>query len=131
MASIILKSFPKLYKRTSLRAVRHWLVDVVSEGNIAYVCKQYGQMGGATTTYKTISVGKLGRDQYQQAIYEAELSWNEKINKEGYVTDVNTLNNIDLQLTIEELSFQGISTQGLSPRTLFTLSTKNIRKFTT
>ena len=100
METITLKEFPNLYTRSSLKVVRYWNVKAIREGDLAYVYKTYGQMNGKCIINKTlIPEGKSKKDQFLQAIFEAESSWNEKTNKKGYVTDIESLNNITSQLS--------------------------------
>ena len=77
-----MKTFPILYKKTSTGALQEWTVS--AEGN--YYWTVFGQVAGKhTESEKTCCVGKQGRTDAEQALFEAEALWTKKLKAGGYV----------------------------------------------
>lgn len=85
-----MKMFPTLYKRTNTGAVQQHVIRV--EG--AKIFTQYGHLHGALQqTMDEIKAGKnVGKKNAttaeEQALLEAEAKWRKKIQREGYVEDL-------------------------------------------
>lgn len=85
-----MKTFPRLFKKTNTGAIQMWQI-VVSDSTMTTT---HGQVDGKLqTTSDTITEGKnVGRSNEttpnQQAEAEAEAKWNKKVEREGYVEDI-------------------------------------------
>ncbi len=78
-------NLPTLYKRTSTGALQCWTVRVVCDSYRTI----YGQIPGTQTVSEwTVCVGKQGRTNAEQTLFEAEALWTKKLKKD-YTKDPN------------------------------------------
>ena len=88
--------FPTLYKETATKAINKWTIFV--ENN--YYWTEFGKIDGAMqTSDRTYCEGKnIGRSnettREQQAILEAASAWKKKRDRDGFVTNIDDLENI-------------------------------------
>ena len=94
------KSFPFLYTKATNESIRYWNIKVVEIVNpadgtkSAKIIREYGQLGGkAIFAESEIKVGKSKNNPFDQAVFEAQVLWNNQIDKKGYVEDFSRLNN--------------------------------------
>ncbi len=79
-----MKTFERLYKKTSTGAVQIWEVEVSGK---TYRTR-FGQKGGVIQVSEpTVCVGKQGRTDEQQAEFEAEALWTKKLKKDYVKTE--------------------------------------------
>ena len=90
----IIKTFPKLYGKTSVGKIKEWEISVIDAGNNLYsICTKHGlQDGKKQADVVIISEGKnIGRSNEttpkEQAISEAQAKWNKK-NNGNYSTNI-------------------------------------------
>jgi DNA ligase-1 len=98
----MIKDFPKLYEQSSTGKVKHWQISVVgivkqiSKKDSAMIVVEYGAGDSKIRrSEKVITIGKnLGKSNetsaYDQAVSEAESTWNKKKDK-GYVEKLSQL----------------------------------------
>ena len=85
-----MKTFLKLFKKTSTGAIQEWQVEVTEENNVATIISRYGQVGGKIQeSRETVAEGKnIGRSNetsaMEQALSQAESDWKKQL-KKGYV----------------------------------------------
>jgi len=103
----ILKSFDKLYKKTSTGAIQTWEVTVVvNDEDKPTIVSRYGQNGGKIQESREVILeGKnIGRsnetDSTQQAELQAEADWTKQL-KKGYVKSFADAMNGKLDAIIE------------------------------
>ena len=90
------KDFPTLYEQSSTGKIKHWLISVFEDGKKAVITVAYGAGDDKVRiSTKEITKGKnIGRSNettpYEQAVSEAESTWNKKKDK-GYVQDTTKL----------------------------------------
>jgi len=95
----IIKTFVTLYGKDKSDKVRVWDCKVVDEKTSATIHITHGTIDGkSTTSVREIKSGKnIGKKNetsiQEQAIKEAEKSWKDKIEKEGYCESLDILSN--------------------------------------
>lgn len=88
-----IKSFPKLYKKTSTGAIQEWSIYVENINNIATIIANYGQVNGKIQeSIEQVLEGKnAGKANattaIEQAVSQAESTWKKQL-KKGYVENV-------------------------------------------
>jgi len=96
-----MKTFPKLYEKSSTGKVKQWCISVSSKVNDAIIRVEFGTDDSKLrVSEKKLTAGKnLGRANattaYEQAVSEAESTWKKKLDK-GYVYDLKKLNDFVL-----------------------------------
>lgn len=89
------KTWPTLYKKSSSGSIQQWSIKVETETACALMITTHGQVDGKLqTTSDTIwqgkNEGKVNATTYtEQAIAEAEAKWTKKIEREGYVQEID------------------------------------------
>lgn len=93
----MIKDFPKLYEQSSTGKVKHWQISVTKESEkLSIITVMYGAGDSKIRVSESkITIGKnLGKSNetsaYDQAISEAEATWNKKKDK-GYVEKLSQL----------------------------------------
>lgn len=93
----MIKDFPKLYEQSSTGKVKHWQISVTKESEkLSIITVMYGAGNSKIRVSESkITIGKnLGKSNetsaYDQAISEAEATWNKKKDK-GYVEKLSQL----------------------------------------
>ena len=85
-----MKTFLKLFKKTSTGAIQEWQVEVYDNDGIPTILSKYGQVGGKIQeSRETVAEGKnIGRSNetsaMEQALLQAESDWKKQL-KKGYV----------------------------------------------
>jgi len=88
--------FPKLYEKSSTGKTKHWEISVDSVAEQAMITVNYGAGDSKIRkSEKLIMTGKnIGKSNetsaYDQALLEAEATWNQKLDK-GYVQNIADL----------------------------------------
>lgn len=83
----VIKTFDKLYSKTSSGKINEWSICIKSDNNIAYICTYSGLVGGKITEYiKKVHKGKnIGKKNettvLEQALAEAQSMWTKRIDK--------------------------------------------------
>ena len=86
------KSFPILYRKNSKNKVYFWQISIETDGDSVLIISKHGTDGGKVVTHsKEVKRGRGKRNKYEQALFNAESKWNDKVNKEAYITDKNKL----------------------------------------
>ena len=86
------KSFPILYRKNSNGKIYFWEIGVINDGDSVFIITKHGTDGGKIVSHsKEVKRGKAKRNKIEQAIFNANSKWNDKINKEAYITDKNKL----------------------------------------
>jgi ATP-dependent DNA ligase len=86
------KLFPVLYRKNSKNKVYFWQISVKKDGDLVFIVSEHGTDGGKVVTHsKEIKKGRGKRNKYEQALFNAESKWNDKVNKEAYITDKTKL----------------------------------------
>ena len=88
------KSLPKLYRQKNAKRTDVWEIGVEVEGKKVFLMSHYGVLKGKTTTNRR-EINKTGNQKtlILQAYFRANKKWNDKIKKDGYVTDLNKVKN--------------------------------------
>lgn len=93
----VVKTFNKLYSKTSTGKINSWSLEVKTDDSVSYICTYTGQVDGKITEYiKKIEKGKnIGKKNetthLEQAISEATSLWKKKIDKNGYRKNIKEL----------------------------------------
>jgi len=89
------KVFQPLYTKATNESIRYWTIKVVEqEDGSAKIIREYGQMGGkAIFAEGDVKIGKSKKTPFEQAVFEAQVLWNNQVGKKGYVEDFNRLSN--------------------------------------
>ena len=107
--------FPTLYKRTATDAINQW--TIIAEGNCYWT--EFGQIYGTIqTSDKTYCVAKnVGRSNEttsdEQAVFEATSLWKKKINREGFVKDLEDLDKVSFNPPMLAKKYDGNYTSSM------------------
>lgn len=84
----IVKQFPILYKRSNTKKIIIWIVSVIEKNKQILIQIKRGQENGKMViTEKEIKNGKGKKTIQEQALFEANSKWNNKIKQQGYLED--------------------------------------------
>ena len=84
----MIKEFPTLFKKSKTNKINIWKINVIKNKEQFFLQTIRGvENGKLVTTVREIKKGKGKKNKTEQAIFEATSKWNNKINKDGYVTD--------------------------------------------
>lgn len=86
------KSFPILYRKNSKDKVYFWQISVKKDGDSVFIVSEHGTDGGKVVSHsKEVKIGRGKKNKFEQAAFNAESKWNDKVNKEAYITDKTKL----------------------------------------
>ena len=89
----LVKTYPKLFKKTSTGAIQEWSICVVMMDNIATIVANYGQVNGKIqeSTEQVLEGKNAGKANattaIEQALAQAESTWKKRL-KKGYVENI-------------------------------------------
>ena len=92
----LVKTYPKLFKKTSTGAIQEWSICVVMMNNIATIVANYGQVNGKIqeSTEQVLEGKNVGKANattaIEQALAQAESTWKKQL-KKGYVENIEML----------------------------------------
>jgi len=93
------EALPKVYAKASTGKIKEWSIKVVKNSDTSYGTEiTYGYIDGdKTTTFRKVTQKNVGKSNEtsleEQAYLEANSKLREKIEKEGYVHNIEELNN--------------------------------------
>lgn len=86
------KSFPILYRKNSNGKIYFWEISVINEGESVFIITKHGTDGGKVVSHsKEVKRGRAKRNKVEQAYFNANSKWNDKVNKEAYISDKSKL----------------------------------------
>ena len=86
------KSFPTLYRKNSNGKIYFWEINVINEGESVFIITKHGTDGGKVVSHsKEVKRGRAKRNKVEQAYFNANSKWNDKVNKEAYISDKSKL----------------------------------------
>ena len=86
------KSFPTLYRKNSNGKIYFWEINVINEGESVFIITKHGTDGGKVVSHsKEVKRGRAKRNKVEQAFFNANSKWNDKVNKEAYISDKSKL----------------------------------------
>lgn len=84
------KPLPTLYSKKATDKIQQWNIYALEDKKNVYLCTEYGEIGGKLINRKVeIKKTKANRSLLDEALKQAKTKYDQKVNKEGYSTDVN------------------------------------------
>lgn len=91
MTTKINQLYPTIYCKKATGKTQQWNIFTIEEKGKVYLSTKYGEVSGKLIEKKVeIKTAKANRTFIEEALKQAETKYNQKVNKEGYTTDIDT-----------------------------------------
>lgn len=97
---------PTLYKSNARGKTQQWTIGVIGDNKVkpenseeTYIMTVYGVVDGKMVTQKRKVVPKGKKSAWEQAVFNTRKKWEDRQKKEGYLKNINDINNKRLFVT--------------------------------
>ena len=108
-------NFDKLYKTTSINKIYVWHIAIIKKGSALFEITSHGENGGKMVMHEKEILRSYGsRTLMEQAVQDATRKYTNKMEKEGYITNINALQTqvVFRPMLAHTFTFESLSKRG-------------------